>query len=253
MDNPLLQARPEDSIQKVHDYARDLAYLAISGTLSSGSRFHATDSPHEMKTSNELITQFKDKWGRGRLSRGELESPDPNILVSFGYLSRELDQYQIPIYIVTQKAFQLLERPSSSPNIFISYRRQESSALALLIEARLRLAGVNDVFVDKNISPGDDWEQVLQENINKSQILIVLIGPKTLNANSPHVEKEIAWAVASGSRLISVWHNGHLMKKEKNYPSVLAQKQFIVVEQETAKHYETAISELLNSLGYRTY
>jgi TIR domain len=253
MDNPLSQARPDDPILKVHDYARDLAYLAIMGVLPSGSRFHSTDSPHEMKTANETITAFKDKWGRGRLGRGELESPDPNVMVSFGYLMRELDSYSIPIFQITEKAFQLLERPSTAPTIFISYRRQESSAFALLIEARLRLAGVATVFVDKNIAPGDDWEQVLLQTIRQAQVLIVLIGPRTLNADSPHVEKEIAWGMQTNCRLISIWHNGHRMKAETNYPSVLAQKQFIVVEEETSKHYETAISELLNSLGYRTY
>lgn len=253
MDNPLAQPYPTDPILKVHDYAHDLAYLAISGVLPSGSRFRGDDSPHEMKTSNELITQFKDKWGRGRLGRGELESPDPNVLVSFGYLVRDTDSYGIYIYELTQKAFQLLERPSKAPSIFISYRRQESSALALLIEARLRLVGVSDIFVDKNISPGDDWEQLLQQTIRGSSVFVVLIAPHTLNATEPHVEREIAWAVEAGSRIVSIWHNQHRMKNEKNYPSVLAQKQFIVVEDETTKHYETAISELLNSLGYRTY
>lgn len=268
MDNPLLAPRPDDPIERVHEYARDLAYLIATGEVDDLQG----RSPHQMVSTAEAINQFSLKWGgyvldtyltaeqkeKAADSKSELSSgtyykllvPGPSFstLVSFGYMMNVANAWHL-----TEKAFALLEKPAVAPSTFISYRRAESSALALLIEARLRLVGVRDVFIDKNITAGEDWAQRLEDTIRACQVFIVLVGAHTLNAPAAVVEKEIALAVESNCRIISLWHNGHHLKHEKNYPSVLDKRQFIVVEHESARHYEMAINELLNSLGYRTY
>jgi pterin-4a-carbinolamine dehydratase len=64
--------------------------------------------------------------------------------------------------------------------IFVSYRRDDAGpfALALAAELELRLAGV-PVFVDLNrIVGGHDWSDTLDDALEKSRLVIALIGKK---------------------------------------------------------------------------
>jgi hypothetical protein len=64
--------------------------------------------------------------------------------------------------------------------IFISYRRQDSATMTGRIYDRLESAlGGNRVFRDiDDISPGEDFRAKLAKEINKSDVLLVIIGPK---------------------------------------------------------------------------
>ena len=64
--------------------------------------------------------------------------------------------------------------------IFISYRRQDSSTMTGRIYDRLESAfGSNKVFRDiDDISPGEDFRAKLAKEIDKSDVLLVIIGPK---------------------------------------------------------------------------
>jgi hypothetical protein len=276
--NPLLDPRPDDPIEQIHAYARDLAYLTLYGDYPSVMMDLPTNEIFLSK--QEISNHFNRKWGgfvhekylteeqiktalghrtesadkEGHIVEIRKVNPSLALLESWDNLqvrppTKERQQHT---YKLTTKAFQLLEKPSRPPSIFISYRREESSAFALLIESRLLNVGALNVYLDKNIRAGEDWEQHLEHTIRQCKILIVLISTKSLNQTGM-IEKEVAWAVETGCDIISIWHNKHRMQNEKNYPSILAKKQFIVVEDESAKHYETAINELLNTLGYRTY
>ncbi len=275
----LAQPRPDDPVQQVHHYARDLAYLVMGKYLESKltpdsnrieSNPHANDGPGV--TMKQPVSKFRDKWG-GYNTYKNL-SPEYEILVAYGYLepASELQTYvpnfrtqpydepdptrTVNFYRLTAKAFELLEKPAKPPTIFISYRRVESSAFALLIEARLRLLDIKTVFVDKQITAGEDWEDRLRKSIKQCEVFICLIGPTSLNA-SMMVEQEIEWALNKGCEIRSVWHNGYSIQKlkdeEKPCPPVLEKRQAIVVTGESAREYETAINELLNSLDYKTY
>jgi len=139
---------------------------------------------------------------------------------------------------------------SSPPSVFISYKQDQSSALALLIEARLKLQDSNiNVFIDKLLQPGDDWEQRLEETVRQSRYFICLVGKNTLESET--VQKEIQWAHDAGCIIISICHNSYTI--DGNLPIELKGKQAIIIAQESAKHYESAISDLLNGLGYSTY
>jgi hypothetical protein len=255
MDNPLKLPRPDDALQQIHDYARDLAYLFVQGDckpqITLGKRYSWNDNPHvEREGDSQNRIDFRLKWG----DYGEsFRAPSIDLLISFDYLveveSRQVDQYTLTTYIFTPKAFQLLEKPAQMPAIFVSYSRKESSALALLIEARLRLVGADRIFIDKMITAGNDWQEQLVETIRQCTYFICLVGPTTLN--SQVVNHEIAQAVESGCRIISVWHNGHKMGADS--PEALRRLHAITVTGESAREYETALSELLNSMGYRTY
>jgi len=58
-------------------------------------------------------------------------------------------------YLLTSKAFELLETPLTPPKIFISYRRGVSTVLGLLIESRLKaLSSDLHPFIDKELTVG---------------------------------------------------------------------------------------------------
>jgi hypothetical protein len=245
MNTFLQQPRPDDPLEKIHDYARDLAYMALQGVISAemrvGARGWKGDPRYESELDSPDLVAFRNKWWASDTFAG----PDFGLLASYEYVTvPELD-----VYLLTAQALALLQKPAGKPMVFISYRRKDSSAFALLVEARLRLVGVDSIFIDKNIQAGEIWHERLAEIIGQCQHFICLVGPNTLT--SPVIADEIRAAVAAGCRIISVWHAGQSMDDQT--PADLRKRHAISVTGESAREYETAISELLNTLGYRTY
>ena len=68
------------------------------------------------------------------------------------------------------------------PNIFISYRRENSSATAKILHDQLSTWFVRDkVFFDlQDIALGDDWKKLLTERLAEYDIVLVVIGPAWL-------------------------------------------------------------------------
>src|SRR4051812_41050929 len=107
MDNPLELAPPSDPFQKIHDFARDLAYGSVmqgwsSGITSSmlaGGEEYILHQPYQP----EWLEKFDQKW--------QADHPTCQVLASFGYLKLdEVGSSGSYIYSLTPKAFQLLER-----------------------------------------------------------------------------------------------------------------------------------------------
>lgn len=241
MENTFGKRAPTDILARVHEFARDLAYGATLGLWHTQIHWRKLVNPDISQHSKVFAAQLGPKWGT--------EIPSEYLLLSFGYLREYGSESGHSIYLLTDKAFQLLEKPSSPPNVFISYRRQDSSALALLVEARLRLAGNPNPFVDKNLVPGEEWNAQIKQQIQGSRYFICLIGKTTLE--SPHVLREIDWATESDSTIISVWHNG--VRMNRGVPDVLQKRHAITVSEENALGYETVVNQLLNAMGYATY
>lgn len=190
--------------------------------------------------------------------------PDPTFLEVFGYLhqvrifgirpnvgfvSREDFIPETTEYMLTSKAFRLLEKPASPPDIFISYRRSTSSALGLLIVARLQAKGILNPFIDMNIDPGEQWHSLLEDTIKKSRYFISLIAPGSF---SEYVQKEIKWAMETpGCEVIPIWHNGYQGEDMPDHlKHFLEAKNAIIIKDESADEYNNAIVKLLNKLGY---
>ena len=247
MDNPLEQPAPEDPIERVHAFARDLAWGAANGKWDSGfliSLHLGEETWYPRIVPREFFNGFlKNKW--------ESLPPSCSLLLSFNYLEESgtgIMQGET-YYFLTNKTFSLLEKPDKPPEIFISYRHAESSAFALLIEAHLKNKDPDiSVFIDKEIQKGDDWEERIEKALRTSEIFICILGPDF--ARSEMMLKEIDWAAQSGSRLISILHNN--LSNEENLPARLKRKKWIKVQQENAEEYEIAILKLLNTLGYPT-
>src|SRR4030095_15676733 len=106
-------------------------------------------------------------------------------------------------FVLTERAFDLT-RSGSISSIFISYRRKDSSAFALLILKHLKEHSL-DAFVDMALVPGEDWHAGLKERIQGYDFFILVLGKDTLS--SEYVVEEIGWAMDAGLTIIPVWHN----------------------------------------------
>ena len=152
---------------------------------------------------------------------------------------------------LTNTAFDLLDE-TEPYNIFISYKRSESSALALLVLARLKEHGLIP-FVDMALEAGGNWHAELEDRIKENDYFIILLGKDTLS--SPMTLKEIQWALKYGKTIIPVWHSGFELNDDKwtavdeTVKNAIQQTNAIRVTDESASGYNTAIVELLNRFG----
>jgi hypothetical protein len=245
IENPLELPAPDDRIERVSAFARDLAYGAMQElwpNMFSGYGNYA--KALELRVQNEapLRKLIAEKW--------QDDAPSHLLLATYGYF-QEYDRAERGRidYTLTQSAFNLLSTPAAPPSVFISYSRSHSSAFGLLIEARLKLAGNPNPFIDKNLTPGEEWNKELEEQIAGARYVICLVASQTLV--SPHVRQELTWAEKYGCTVISICHSGGVI--DSNAPAILQARHAIFVRGETALDYETAINQVLNALGYSTY
>jgi len=193
-----------------------------------------------------IQTYLQERWD------GYATFPDFTLLERMGYLSEQsADRFSID-YFLTESAFQLLEETEPT-KIFISYRRSESSAFALLVMTMLKNAGLNP-FLDLALVPGEDWSAGLKDRIESAEYFVLLVGLKTLD--STVVLDEINWAMESGKTIIPIWHNnfeyqsGVWRKIPIQVGELLSMTHTIRVNEENPLYYHTAVLELLNRLGY---
>jgi hypothetical protein len=243
MQNPLELPPPDDSLERIHTLARDLAWGAINkmwGAVISVTPHGVFWLGYSSESSERIEAYLESKW------RGN--PPSPDFLIAFGYLAFKKEANYGTDYLLTEKAFQLLEKPIST-KAFISYNRAESSAFALLILARLKAAGI-DVFLDlTGLTPGEDWRERLENEVKTREHFICLVGPQTLA--SSYMRDEIAWALESGRHTIPIWHNEfRLNMGDHSELANFLNKNAIIVENENAKAYNNAVIELLNYFGF---
>ncbi len=169
---------------------------------------------------------------------------------------------------LTQSAFDLLNE-SDPYNVFVSYRRSESSALALLVVCRLK-AHELFAFCDMALKAGGNWHANLKQKIEENDYFIVLLGKDTLS--SEMTVREILWAVDSKRTIIPIWHNSFglaekfdlkaemesfaaewkdekIRNRKDDMTNVINRTNAIRVLDESASGYNTAIVELLNRFG----
>lgn len=246
-ENPLnLQPPSEDTpLERLIALAYDIAWGALKKEWTPFFRVTHANDQGEIFDSG-LRDKLRPKWGN---YHNHYSVP---LLAALGYLRRaDTDAEGITHFEVTPKAFALLEKSATPPSVFISYEHDQSSTLALLIEARLKLRDNNiNIFIDKLLVGGDDWEKRIEEAIRKSRYFICLINQDTL-IKSPMVQQEIDWALDANCKFIAICYKGFSV--DPTYPDKLKGTQAIVVSSESAKGYESAISDLLNSMSYSTY
>lgn len=137
---------------------------------------------------------------------------------------------------------------SDSPRIFVTYRREDSSAYAgRLHDVLAEELGEDEVFQDvAAIAPGEDFERAVEEALTLSDVAIVVIGPRWL-APGPegtpriqhaddYVRLEISLALAQGLRIIPVLVGGADLPSTEDLPEdlePLTRRQAIRLSDET--------------------
>ena len=199
---------PRNPMARIETLARELAEGAAHGLWSS--TFNAFAVSFEGRRANtpeaQVIYQYIEaRWG-------DFDSiPKLALLVQNDYLVYQNPQQYELLYSITKASFDLLSRADAS-NIFISYKRSESSSFALLIDNVLRQAGLNP-FVDKQLEAGSDWRNQLRDSIRKADYQVLLIAPTTLQ--STVTLQEIEWAMAAGTTIVPIWHRGFSFKENE--------------------------------------
>lgn len=223
---------PNNPMARIRTLAKELAEGAAEGVWgASFSIFRG--AVNEEPVHRYLTERWHDDF------------PHLALLINNDYLKEGTNE----LYI-TKAAFSLLEDVEPA-TIFISYRREDSSAFALLVLARLKAAGLN-AFLDLAIQPGKNWRNHIREEIKAREYLILLIGLNTLH--SEVVREEVEWALESAATIIPIWHNRFAYKPgETDLPPeidrVLKNTHTIRVLEESALAYNNAIIELLNRFG----
>jgi len=130
------------------------------------------------------------------------------------------------------------------PHIFISYRREDSAANARLLHERLSAKfGARRVFMDvQDIDPGEEWKRRLDAEIERATHVIVLIGPRWLNAadatgrrlDNPqdNVRWEVSESLRRGKRVIPVLVDQVGLPADADLPEplrALSEKNFFTI------------------------
>lgn len=148
------------------------------------------------------------------------------------------------------------------PNIFISYRREDSSATAQILHDQLSTWFVrNKVFFDlQDIAPGDDWKKLLTERLADYDIVLVVIGPAWLTAladrearsDNDFVRWEIAEALRQKKRVIPVLVDSATLPGSEQLPSdiaALGRLQFETLHRDTRDRDIAALAAALEGGG----
>ncbi len=169
------------------------------------------------------------------------------LLVNEYFIKKESNQ----LPTLTLKAFELIDE-TEPYNIFISYKRSESSALALLCVCRLKAENLAP-FVDMALEAGGNWHADLEERIRENDYFIILLGKDTLSSSM--TVKEIKWALQYGKTIIPIWHSEFDLNSDEwkdvdeSVKDAIQQTNAIRVTDESASGYNIAIVELLNRFG----
>lgn len=253
MDDPRTLPAPEGRIQEAVAFARDLAYGAlvaedwpvgfvVNRDLDAAEVWF-TDGPGADDV--RLIEYIAAKWND--------KPPSARLLEVLGYLAiHAVNSKESTTYALTPKALALLEAPAVPPSVFIAYRREPSSAFALLLEARLASNGTK-AFIDRLIKGGEEWEDLIRTTITqKISHFICVLAPGTLA--SRNVQNEIHWAMASPIYTIPIWHGGFTGSEDElrgcdaTVRDFVHKRNAIRVLEESALSYDNAVNELVSQL-----
>lgn len=222
-------------VARVKQLARELA----KGVHDKLWQTSITHNPSYGPNSDELQSYFCKRWKEDDFEHLV------NLLRNHGYVVYDNS------YKLATTAFKLLEDVEPY-NVFISYKRSESSALALLALARLKEHSLIP-FVDMALEAGGNWHADLEERIKACDYFIILLGKETLSSDM--TVKEIGWALRYQKTIIPLWHSGFDLNEERwadidqEVKDSIQQTNAIRVTDESASGYNAAIVDLLNRFG----
>src|SRR5260221_11155286 len=132
----------------------------------------------------------------------------------------------------------------SSLKIYISYSHRDMKAVEELHE-RLRLEGFINLFWDHDLSPGDSWILVLENNLRKSDVILFCISKYSIQSQS--VENELNIAVASSEKIVLI----PIRLEECSVPPFLADRHWVnLFDSTTSFSKEEGYRALIKALRY---
>lgn len=148
------------------------------------------------------------------------------------------------------------------PNIFISYRREDAPASARLINERLTTwFGKGNIFMDvEQIALGDNWKNVLDQQVARCDAMLAVIGPHWLaTANSEgrrrlddpedFVRWEIREALRRGKKVIPVLVDGAPLPDVRELPPDLAALAGLQAQTVTHAKFDKDVETLIEAVG----
>jgi TIR domain len=127
--------------------------------------------------------------------------------------------------------------------VFLSYARADERA-AREISASLQGAGYEVWDPGREILPGSDFAASLQEALNTSDAMVVLLSPDS--AGSTYQQHEIGFALGAerfSGRLIPV-----VVRETKDYPWIF--EKFPMIREHSSRAAGRAVAEMLGQPAY---
>ena len=227
---------PSGDVARIKLLAKELA-LGVHRKLWGD---FITHNPRYGPRGENLTTFYEKRWKDSNFMH------DVDLLMLHEYL-----YYDDGVYRLLNTVVRLLNE-TEPYNVFISYKRSESSALALLVNTKLREHSLVP-FVDMALEAGGNWHADLEGRIKTCDYFIILLGKESLASDM--TVKEIAWAIQYEKTVIPVWHSGFDLDSDQwedvdlEVKEAIQQTNAIRVIEESASDYNRVIVELLNRFG----
>ncbi|MBL8130683.1 MAG: TIR domain-containing protein [Anaerolineae bacterium] len=149
-------------------------------------------------------------------------------------------------------------------NIFVNYRREDSSGHSGRLYDRLRMRfGINAVFMDTvSIKPGENWEDAIVSAVSSCKVLLAVIGPqwvhvvdsagkRRLDNPGDFVRFEIKTALAHGIPVIPITINETKMPPSNELPEDIAGITRFQAVELTDKSFDNDIRQLFAAIQSR--
>lgn len=150
------------------------------------------------------------------------------------------------------------------PDIFLSYRRQDSSSATGRLADRLEEHfGPGRVFRDHtSISPGDDFTEAIRRAVSTSTVMLAIIGPQWLTASDAQgrrrldqsgdfVRREIETALQAGVPVVPVLVEGASMPSRAELPRPIGELWRINAVELSESRWRFDTDQLIRTLQSR--
>ncbi|MCE2488998.1 MAG: toll/interleukin-1 receptor domain-containing protein [Anaerolineae bacterium] len=254
---------PANPMAQVRTLARELAEGASHGQWSPKLRLYKGMRNDILEIRTENVRRYiSERWQISPIEKYREQNVFPNqarvlfeLLFAINFLREPADNRSL-IFEIEQRSFDLLEERDPE-TIFISYRRSESSAIALLTLRYLKLHNL-EAFLDLAIDPGENWHASLEEKIEFCDFMVLILGKTTLS--SMNVCKEILWALTKEKDVIPIrqpdfdfdcieWPSDLPAVSREEISKKVNLTNAIRVIEESALEYHKAMTALLNRFG----
>jgi serine/threonine protein kinase/tetratricopeptide (TPR) repeat protein len=177
-----------------------------------GSKEYESDTNIQLSPEQAAKAAREFTTGGFRLDelKADTQTSPSEISLSVNAENRQAD----PIISRSDWSISLKRSIDHKPRIFISYRRQDSTAITGRLYDRLVMAfGAENIFKDvDNIPPGADFKQVLEQQVTACDVALIMIGQKWINAaneqgrrledSSDFVRIEVEAALGMSNKLV---------------------------------------------------